>query len=129
MFMMCRVCAQFRDAHGKVIFTVDRGLVNQFMEVPDAIQEDPLFAMLLADGSVKANVSPAERRTLENDPMAGAGPDGKQKTEPQNESATGADAAGKKKPVKPATIHPKAEAKGNEDAEKKDGSGAATAEK
>ena len=103
MFMLCRVCAQFRDARGKEIFTVDRGMLNQFMEVPDAIRQDPLFAMLLADGSIKTNVSPAEQKTLESDPMADAEPDGKQKT------------------VKAKSAKPKAEAKANEEANMKDG--------
>ena len=111
MFMLCRVCAQFRDARGKVIFTVDRGLVNQFTEAPDAIQEDPLFAMLKADGSLQSGLTDAQKKVLENDPMAGAEPDGKEK-------------AAKPKPVKP-----RAEAKANEEAEKKDGSEAAPPEK
>ena len=111
MFMMCQVCAQFRDTRGKEIFTVNCGMLNQFMEVPDAIRQDPLFAMLLADGSVKTNVSSAEQKTLEKDSMADAEPDGKQKT------------------VKSKAARPRADAKGNEETEKKDGSEAATTEK
>ena len=119
MFMLCRVCAQFRDARGKVIFTVDRGLVNQFTEAPDAIQEDPLFAMLKADGSLQSGLTDAQKKVLENDPMAGAEPDGKEKAEPD----------GKQKAAKPKPVKPRAEAKGNEEAEKKDGSEAAPTEK
>ena len=80
MLIMCRVCAQFRDKRGNVIFTVDQGLMDRFTEAPDAIQEDPLFAMLCADHSIEANLTPVQRKTVENDPMAGMDPSGKRKT-------------------------------------------------
>ena len=80
MFVLCKVCAKFRDKRGNVIFTFDRGNLFDFIEVPDAIQEDPLFEMLHADGSLTCNPTAAEEKALENDPMAGMDASGKRKT-------------------------------------------------
>ena len=86
---MCRVCAQFRDKRGNVIFTVNQGLMDKFTEVPDAIREDPLFEMLCADHSIEANLTPVQRKTVENDPMAGMDPSGKRKTAKTASAGTG----------------------------------------
>ena len=89
MLIMCRVCAQFRDKRGNVIFTVNQGLMDKFTEAPDAIQEDPLFAMLCADHSIEANLTPVQRKTVENDPMAGMNASGKRKTAKAAPASTG----------------------------------------
>ena len=77
MMILSRVCAQFRDARGNVIFTVDPSNWLTFVEAPEAIQEDPLFQMLVEDGSLDASITPAKRKTLENDPTAGTDASGK----------------------------------------------------
>ena len=41
MMILSRVCAQFRDARGNVIFTVDPSNWLNFVEAPEAIMEDP----------------------------------------------------------------------------------------
>ena len=80
MMILSRVCAQFRDARGNVIFTVDPSNWLTFVEAPEAIMEDPLFQMLVEDGSLDASITPAKRKTLENDPTAGTDASGKRKT-------------------------------------------------
>ena len=82
MMILSRVYAQFRDARGNVIFTVDPSNWLTFVEAPEAIQEDPLFQMLVEDGSLDASITPAKRRTLENDPTAGTDASGKKVGKP-----------------------------------------------
>ena len=82
MMILSRVCAQFRDARGNVIFTVDPSNWLTFVEAPEAIQEDPLFQMLVEDGSLDASITPAKRKTLENDPTAGTDASGKKVGKP-----------------------------------------------
>ncbi len=80
MLMMSRVCALFRDRQGNTLFEVTPTTRNCFVEAPEAIQEDPLFQMLLADGSLEAGITKARQKTLEQDPMDGADATGKRKT-------------------------------------------------
>ena len=47
-----------------------------FQEAPDAIQEDPLFQLLVDDGSMEAVVSVDRKRELEQDPVQGTDPSG-----------------------------------------------------
>ena len=77
MLMMSRVCAEFHDAKGVPIFTVTPTRRNTFVMAPEEIREDPLFQMLVNDGALTADVTPAERRNLENDPMAGVTAEGR----------------------------------------------------
>ena len=77
MLMMSRVCAEFHDSKGVPIFTVTPTRRNTFVMAPEEIREDPLFQMLVNDGALTADVTPAERRNLENDPMAGVTAEGK----------------------------------------------------
>ena len=79
MLILSKVCAQFRDARGNVIFTVDEKNMLNFIEAPDAIQEDPLFQMLLEDRSLEASVSAVRKKQLEQDPTAGVDAAGKKK--------------------------------------------------
>ena len=87
MLIMSRVCAEFHDRRGNIIYTIGPETMMTFQEAPEAIQEDPLFQLLVEDGSLEASLTPAQRRTLEQNPMAGATPDGRKLT------ATGASGA------------------------------------
>ena len=71
MLILSRVCAEFRDGKGKVVFQVRPWMRNRFTEAPEAIREDPLFDMMLADGTLEAVRSVERRKQLENDPTAG----------------------------------------------------------
>ena len=89
---MPRVCADFYDKNRNLLFRVTRESLGTYIKAPDAIEQDPLYKMLLDDGSIKlAPENTRDKRDLENNPYAGA-------------DATGKD-------LKPKAEKPKAEAK------------------
>ena len=57
MLILSRVCAEFRNAAGEPVFAVTPAIRDIFVEAPDAIREDPLFRMLVDDGSMEAGVT------------------------------------------------------------------------
>ena len=69
MLILSRVCAEFHDAAGAVIFTVTPQTRLTFQEAPEAIREDPLFHMLLNDRSIEVSDNGPRKRQLENDPL------------------------------------------------------------
>ena len=71
MLILSRVCAEFHDARGNPLFSVTPVSRNIFVDAPDAIREDPLFRMLLNDGSLEAAVPEERKKLLENNPAAG----------------------------------------------------------
>ena len=81
MLILSRVCAEFRDHTGAVVHRVTPESRLSFREAPDSIREDPLFRMLVEEGSLEAAVTPAAKKQLESDPLEGA------------------DAAGRKRPA------------------------------
>ena len=72
MLILSRVCAEFRDRTGAVIHRVTPETRLSFREAPDAIREDPLFRMLVEEGSLEASVTPVQKKQLEADPQEGA---------------------------------------------------------
>ena len=70
MLILSRVCADFYSA-GKKIFSVTPSTMNTFVEAPEEIRADPLFRMMIDEGSLTAGITEAKKRALENDPMAG----------------------------------------------------------
>ena len=79
MLILSRVCAEFRNGTGAVVFRVTPSTRLTFQEAPEEIREDPLFQLLLKDGSVEAVVSAESRKALEAEPMKGAEPSGRRK--------------------------------------------------
>ena len=77
MLILSRVCADFHDAHGNIVFSVTRDTRNSFVHAPEAIQEDPLFDLLCKDGSLEAGITQARQKQMENDPNAGHDATGK----------------------------------------------------
>ena len=71
MLILSRVCAEFHDDRGRAVFAVTPATRNTFLEAPDSIRADPLFQLLLDEGSLEANLTPAARKALENDPAQG----------------------------------------------------------
>ena len=71
MLILSRVCAEFRDHTGAVIHRVTPETRLTFREAPEAIREDPLFQMLLNDGSLEAAVTSVQRKKLEAEPLEG----------------------------------------------------------
>ena len=70
MLILSRVCAEFHNAKGEVVFAVTPAIRNLFVEAPDSIREDLLFRLLVNDGSLEATVPEARQKMLENDPAA-----------------------------------------------------------
>ena len=101
MLILSRVCAEFHNAAGRTVFTVTPANLLSFLEAPEEIQEDPLFRMLLRDGSLEAVRSVQERRQLEADPAAGTTAEGK-KASPAVSGADDAPKAGAEPAAKPA---------------------------
>lgn len=77
MLILSRVCADFHDSRGRRIFSVAPRDLLSFLEAPEEIREDPLFDLLLADGSLEAVRSVDRRRLLEADPVAGTTAEGR----------------------------------------------------
>ena len=87
MLILSRVCAVFHDKSGQPIFNIHPENLLSFLTAPDTIREDPLFAMMMADGSLEAVQSVSRQRELENDPAAGVTAEGK-KAAPESQPAS-----------------------------------------
>ena len=97
MLILSRVCAEFHDRAGAVLFAIRPSDRLLFVEAPESIHQDPLFDMLLRDGSIQMPETGKERAKLENDP------EGKIQEEESEASAPAASAdPGKKAARKPA---------------------------
>ena len=77
MLILSRVCADFCDRKGRTIFSIGPRHLLSFLEAPEEIQEDPLFHMMLADGSLEAVRSVEQKQNLEADPVADTTAEGK----------------------------------------------------
>ena len=77
MRLLSRVCADFYDRNRNLIHKITQRDLGLYHDVPDAIQQDPLYQMLLDDGSILLADTPAKQKAIENDPYAGATADGR----------------------------------------------------
>ena len=77
MWILSRVCVEFRNKNGESIFTVGPDRRVGFIKAPDSIREDPIFDMLIADGSLEVTEERALQKRLEADPMKGISAEGK----------------------------------------------------
>ena len=78
MLILSHVCVDFHDAAYNTIFRITPSQLNTLIEAPDAIRKDPLFDLMVAEGSLRANLSLSDRRQLENDPTAGVSAEGRE---------------------------------------------------
>ena len=103
MLIISRVCAEFKNKAGEIVYRVKPGDLGLIREAPEAIREEGLFGLLVSDGSLEAVESVSRRKTLENDPILGTDAEGKN----AGAAAAAVKAEGKKKPVKedPGTEH------------------------
>ena len=86
------VCAEFHDRAGTAIYTIRPHQLKVLIpDAPESIRQDPLFNMLVADGSIVIPPNEAEKRRLEYDPDARA----PGKAEEPGSPAPAAEAAGK----------------------------------
>ena len=70
MLVVPYVCAEFHDKSGEVIHRIHAHELRTITEVPEAVQQDPLFALLVMDELLKAPDSKLDLLALENDPDA-----------------------------------------------------------
>ena len=77
MKILSRVAAEFHDPHGLILFQITPRDMNHYLTAPDAIRQDPLFSLLLAEGSLDLVESASQLRALENDPLQGHSADGR----------------------------------------------------
>jgi len=81
MVIIPYVCAEFRDREGKSIYRTTPEMLRTLVDVPEdkwnAMQEDNLLAMLMADGSIKTPETVAQQKLLEKEPMLGMTAEGK----------------------------------------------------
>ena len=80
MLIIPYVCAEFRDVSGNPIFRITPAMRGTMITVPEAIKQDILFDMLVADGSIKVPETAAQKKVLEQDPMVGVTAEGKSET-------------------------------------------------
>ena len=77
MLLIPYVCAEFRDRSGNPVYRITPEMRGCLTEAPEAIKQDLLFDMLVADGSIKVPESESQKRVLEADPMVGVTADGR----------------------------------------------------
>ena len=77
MLICSRVCAEFHDRNGIKIFSVTQATRMCLIEAPESITQDPLFHLLLNEGSLEAVQSVPQRERLEKDPAKGSDASGK----------------------------------------------------
>ena len=87
MTILSRVCAQFHDRHGVPVFRVTPAMLHTIQtDVPEAIRQDPLFALLVAEGSLEEVLTASQKKALEKDPVAGTDATGK-RIQPEDDTA------------------------------------------
>ena len=116
MLILARVCADFYDRNRNLLHRILPVHLGTFHEAPDSIRQDPLFQMLVDDGSIKYPADAAKDRALEQDPFAGTTPDGREKrpnveTQPKTETKSKAETKTKSAVKTPVKTEAKAEEK------------------
>lgn len=79
MLILSRVCAEFRDRTGTVVYRVIPQTCLTFQEAPESIRDAPLFALLLQERSIEAGVTPVRKKELEADPLKETDPAGRRR--------------------------------------------------
>ena len=102
MLIISSVCADFRDRNGNTIHRIKAENLNLFQEAPESIREDPLFNLLVADGSIRFPEDAVSRKNLENNPTAGQTASGKtiEKTQKPEKKTVASDHPGEVPSVK-----------------------------
>ena len=81
MLIIPYVCAEFHDRKGNVIFRVTPAMRGTMVSnVPEAVKQDVLFNLLVADGSIKVPENEGQQKALEQDPLVGVTAEGKSET-------------------------------------------------
>ncbi len=80
MLILSRVCVDFHNHRGETVHRVTPANRLVFHEAPETIREDPLFQMLINEGSLEAAVTQVRKKELEADPMEGSDASGRKRT-------------------------------------------------
>lgn len=83
MLILSRVCADFHNHRGELVHRVTPANRLVFHEAPESIREDPLFQMLVNEGSLEAAVTRVQQKQLEADPLEGADAAGRRRAAPK----------------------------------------------
>ena len=78
--IMSRVCVEFHDKTGRTVFSVGPAGRMVLLDAPEAIREDPLFSLLIAEGSLEDVHSATRQKELEADPVGDTDASGKRRT-------------------------------------------------
>ena len=105
MRIMSKVCAEFHSNSGEGLFRVTPDKLYALTDAPDAISQDPLFALLVDDRALEVAEKPADQKRLENDPdkPVKAEKPAKSGRSTKAEKRTGSPAAGAVKPAESAS--------------------------
>ena len=77
MMIMSHVSVEFRDREGNSLMVIPESQINKLIyDAPEGIRQDPLFDLMVADGSLVATDRNACKE-LEADPLAGLTAEGK----------------------------------------------------
>ena len=68
MIMIPFVCADFHDDKGNVLYSIKPADLRMVQDAPESIRQDPLFGMLVREGSLRVPESKEELKLLENEP-------------------------------------------------------------
>ena len=66
------VCAEFHDAKGNILHSIRPADLRLVQDAPESIRQDPLYGMLLREGSIRVPESKEELKLLENEPTVKA---------------------------------------------------------
>ena len=78
MLILARVCADFYYKHRNLLGRIVPTDLGKFIDLDESVKQDPLFQMLVDDGSIKFPADAAKDKALEQDPFAGATAEGKE---------------------------------------------------
>lgn len=78
MRFLSKVCIEFRHPKKReMVFKITGNDRLVLKDAPDWITEDPMFRWAVQDGTIEVVDTAFKQKELENDPMNGAGADGK----------------------------------------------------
>lgn len=102
MRIVSRVAAAFYRRDRTPIFEVSSRDLLVILDAPEEIRSDPLFDLLVREGSLQVITSDEVRKVLESDPVQGANAEGRKITVPDPDAAPAAPAPAKAKASKSA---------------------------
>ena len=120
--MICYVCADFYDKNKKLIYRIAPSDIRTILaDPPEEVWEDPLFKMLVNDGSIAFAKDDKELQMLEKEPMLGIDAAGRKKGTNKGDYDVEPEVMAKKYEPTPKASKPKAEGKAGTKAEAKVG--------